>query len=223
MIGIQLIQGSGGWRAIRLGKVTASRVADVIAKTKSGWGASRTNYAAELIAERLTGVPAEKFQSPAMHWGRETEAEARDAYSFYADADVVQVGFVSHPTIGDTGASPDGLVNDDGLLELKCPQTGTHIDILTGQFVPTKYITQIQWQLACTGRKWCDFASYDPRMPENMRLFVKRVHRDDEKIAELEREVIAFLQEVREKVAELQALYGGVEPAPHDADLLMAG
>lgn len=202
-----LIQGSDEWLAARCGKVTASRVADVIAKTKTGYGASRANYMAELIAERLTGQPAEKFSNAAMAWGTEKEPEARAAYSFLKDVDVVEVGFIAHPRIAMTGASPDGLVGDLGLVEFKCPQTATHIDTLTGHAVPAKYVTQIQWQLACTGRAWCDFASYDPRLPHEMRLWVRRVERDDDLIAELEREVSAFLSELDAKVGELERLY----------------
>jgi len=203
----EIVQGSEEWLAIRVGKVTASRVADVIAKTKSGWGASRANYMAELIAERLTGEPAEKFTSGAMKWGTEMEPDARIAYEFRTDAEVVQVGFVPHPAIAMTGASPDGLVGVDGLVEIKCPSTATHIDTLISQTVPGKYVTQMFWQMACTGRQWCDFVSFDPRMPEHMRLFVKRVPRDDARIAELERDVADFLAELDGKLAELTALY----------------
>jgi putative phage-type endonuclease len=206
-------QGTPEWHAARLGKVTASRVADVIATTKSGWGASRANYAAELVAERLTGVAAERFQNGAMAWGTETEPEARRAYSFRLDADVMEVGFVDHPSIGMTGASPDGLIGEDGLLELKCPNTGTHIATLLGQSVPAKYLSQMHWQMACTGRQWCDFASYDPRLPESMRLFVKRVERDDAAIGELEAQVIDFLAEVDATVANLRNLYEQKEAA----------
>lgn len=202
-----IVQGSAEWLAIRCGRVTASRVADIIAKTKTGYGASRANYMAELIAERLTGEPAEKFSSPAMKWGTETEPDARTAYEFRTDATVVQVAFVPHPTVPMTGASPDGLVGEDGLVEIKCPNTATHIDTLIGQTVPGKYVTQMFWQMACTGRQWCDFVSFDPRLPEHMRLFVKRVHRDDIRIAELETEVREFLAELDQKVDQLVALY----------------
>jgi len=203
----EIVQGSEEWLAIRVGKVTASRVADVIARTKTGWGASRANYMAELIAERLTGEPAEKFTNGAMKWGTENEPDARIAYEFRTDAEVVQVGFIPHPTIPMTGASPDGLVGEDGLVEIKCPNTATHIDTLISQAVPSKYVTQMLWQMACTGRQWCDFVSFDPRMPEHMRLFVKRVHRDDARIAELEKDVSEFLAELDAKVTELTALY----------------
>lgn len=202
-----IVQGSPEWFAERVGKVTASRVADVVARTKSGWGASRANYMAELIAERLTGVKSEGFVSAAMQHGIDTEPQARDAYSFYAGVDVEQVGFIAHPTIEMSGASPDGLVGNDGLVEIKCPSTATHIDTLLDGKVPERYVLQMQWQMACTGRKWCDFVSFDPRMPESMRLFIKRVERDENLIASLEKDVELFLREVETKVAALRSVY----------------
>lgn len=208
-----IIQGSEEWHALRCGRVTASRVADVVAKTKSGWGASRANYAAELIAERLTGEPAERFTNAAMQWGTDHEPDARAAYEFFRDAAVVEIGFVDHPSIAMTGASPDGLVGDDGLVEIKCPNTATHLDTLLSQTVPAKYVTQMLWQMACTGRKWCDFVSFDPRLPESMSMFVKRVERDDKRIAELETEVAAFLEEISAKIEQLNSLYGMKEAA----------
>lgn len=204
----EIIQGSDEWKAIRLGKVTASRVADVVARTKTGWGASRATYMAELIVERVTGVPAEKYTNAAMQWGTEYEPEARIAYEFMRNFDVQQVGFVPHPIIAMSGASPDGLVQDDGLLEIKCPNTATHLDTLLGQAIPAKYQTQMLWQMACTGRQWCDFVSYDPRMPEHMRLFVRRLDRDEARISELERDVACFLAELDRKLADLAAIYG---------------
>lgn len=217
-----IVQGSPEWLALRAGKVTASRVADVIAKTKTGVSASRAKYAGDLIAERLTGKPAERFTNGAMAWGTEQEPNARKAYEFYRDTDVTEVAFVVHPTIGDSGASPDGLVGDDGLIEIKCPETHTHIKTLRGKTVPGDYVTQIMWQLACTGRKWCDFVSFDPRMPGSMQFFCQRVQRDDAMIADLEREVVAFLNEVRGTVAELLRTYGPVEADPAAA-MMMAG
>lgn len=204
----QIIQGSVEWQQIRLGRVTASRVADVIAKTKSGGAASRANYMAELIAERLTGEPAEKFTNAAMTWGTEKEPDARAAYEFRTDATVTEIGFVVHPKIDASGASPDGFVGDDGLVEIKCPNTATHLDTLLGQDVPAKYLTQMNWQMACTGRKWCDFVSYDPRLPESMRLSVRRVVRDERRIQELESEVAGFLLEMSVKLSQLNSLYG---------------
>jgi putative phage-type endonuclease len=203
-----MVQGSDEWKAIRLGKATASRVADIVARTKTGYGASRANYMAQLIAERLTGVPAESYVNAAMQHGTDTEPEARAAYEFYQSVTVEQVAFVPHPTIADAGCSPDGLVGGDGQVEIKCPNTATHLETLLGQAVPGKYDTQIQFQMACTGRVWCDFVSYDPRMPEHMRLFVMRIARDDRRIAELEDEVVRFLVELEAKLAQLNALYG---------------
>ncbi len=211
----EIIQGSVEWHQIRLGKVTASRVADVVGKTKTktGYGAGRANYMAELIAERLTGEPAERFTNGAMQWGTDKEPEARDAYSFYRGETVQEVGFVHHPAIEQSGCSPDGLVGEDGLVEIKAPNTSTHLDTLLGQMVPSKYINQMQWQMACTGRQWCDFVSYDPRLPETMRLFIKRMPRDDKRIAELETEIAAFLLEMAVKLSQLNSLYGLQEAA----------
>lgn len=203
-----IIQGSVEWLQIRLGKVTASRISDVVAKTKTGPAASRANYMAELIAERLTGEPGERFTNAAMQWGTDKEPEARSAYEFYRNASVVEIGFVHHPKIEASGASPDGLVGEDGLVEIKCPNTSTHLDTLLGQMVPAKYINQMQWQMACSGRQWCDFVSYDPRLPESMRLFIKRMPRDDKRIGELETEVAAFLLEIAVKLSQLNSLYG---------------
>ncbi len=198
-------QGSEAWNRARLGKLTASRLADALATTKSGWGASRANLMADLIAERLTGEPAERFVNAAMQWGTDTEALACDAYAFHTDADLVESEFVDHPSISMSGASPDRLVGADGLLEVKCPLTATHLETLLGRSVPARYLTQIGWQLACTDRAWCDFVSFDPRLPENMRLFVRRVRREDLKIPDLEREARVFLNELDAKLAALTA------------------
>ena len=179
----------------------------MIAKTKTGWGASRANYMAELIAQRLTGEVAPSFTNAAMQWGTEKEPEARAAYSFYVDADVVEIGFIDHPIIPMSGASPDGLVGADGLVEFKCPNTSTHIDTLLGEPIAAKYIAQMQWQMACSDRKWCDWVSYDPRLPATMQLFVKRINRDDAMIAEHQRHVIDFLAEIEQKVASLKSRY----------------
>jgi putative phage-type endonuclease len=195
------------WYAARLGKVTASRVADIIAKTKSGYSTSRANYMAELVCERLTGKQGEFYQNAAMAWGTNTEPMARAAYEAVEGALVVEVGFVSHPTIQMAGASPDGLIEEDGLVEIKCPITATHIDTLLTQTVPGKYMTQMMWQMACTNRQWCDFVSFDPRMPEHMQLFIKRVPRDNDVITELEREVERFLADLDDKILALSKLY----------------
>lgn len=204
---IDVEQGSAEWKAIRAGRVTASRVADIIAKTKTGASASRANYMSELICERLTGATADGFTSPAMAWGTEKEPEARRLYEFMHDTEVAQIGFVEHPSIAMCGASPDGLVGTNGLIEIKCPNTATHIDTLLGTPIASKYITQMQWQMACTERTWCDFVSHDPRLPPSMHLYIKRVLRDDGMIAQLESDVRAFLDEIDEKLAKLTEIY----------------
>lgn len=200
-------QDSPEWKTARVGCLTASRMADAVAKIKTGYGASRANYMAELIAERLTEIAAEGYTNAAMQWGLDHEAEAKAAYEFRFDCEVAPGGFVKHPGIPMCGASPDGFVGDDGLVEIKCPLTSTHIETLRGQAVPGKYITQMQWQMACCGRKWCDFVSYDPRMPESMRLFVKRVPRDDKLIDVLAGEAVAFLVEINDTLADLRNKY----------------
>lgn len=200
-------QGTPEWHAARCGRVTASRVADMLARTKTGWGASRHNYRAQLVAERLTGIVSDGYVSPAMQWGTDTEASARTVYEMLAGASVAPGGFVAHPTIEMAGCSPDGFVGDHGLVEIKCPNTATHIETLRGRSIPEKYVLQMQFQMACTERAWCDFVSYDPRMPDDMRLFVRRLDRDIDRIAELQAEVVMFLAEVDAAVSELTSLY----------------
>ena len=199
-------QGTDEWFAIRCGKVTASRVADVIATTKSGYSASRANYEAQLICEILTGKPAESFTNAAMQWGTETEPLARAQYELKTGNMVNQIGFVVHPIIEQAGASPDGLIGEDGCIEIKCPNTSTHLDTLLSQKVPSKYITQMTWQMVCTGRKWCDFVSYDPRLPENLQLFIERIELDEDYAKKLQNEVVMFLVEVNEKVEKLRKI-----------------
>jgi len=203
----QIIQRSDAWHEIRLGKATASRIADIIAKTKSGYSASRDNYMAQLICERLTGQKGESFTNAAMEHGTQTEPLARSAYENARSLLVKEVGFINHPRIEMSGASPDGLVAEDGLVEIKCPNTATHIDTLLSGKVPTKYITQMQWQMLCCQRKWCDFVSFDNRLPEHLQLFVQEVEFDPEYAAMLEKEVIQFLAELDSKVAKLKEKY----------------
>ena len=196
-------QRSEEWFAIRIGKVTASRVSDVIAKTQSGYAASRANYMAQLVCERLTGQKSEGFTNAALQHGIDTEPLARAAYEALKDVLVDEVGFVPHPSIQMAGASHDGLVGDDGLLEIKCPNTATHIDTLLSETVPTKYYTQMQFQMACTGREWCDFVSFDNRLPQELQLFVKRVPRDDVFIKQAEAEIVKFIAELDDKINKL--------------------
>ena len=203
---MEIEQRTEEWFAARLGKVTASRVADVIAKTKTGYSTSRDNYMAQLVVERLTFTKQESYINAAMQWGTDTEPFARAAYEATQGVMVEEVGFVRHPTIEWAGASPDGLVGDDGCIEIKCPNTLTMIETLLSQKVPGNYFTQMQFQLACTGRKWCDYVVFDPRMPAKAQLFVKRVDRDDEYIAEIEAEIVKFLAEVESQVQKLNAI-----------------
>ena len=196
-------QGTDEWFAARIGKVTASRVADVIAKTKTGYSSSRDNYMAQLICERLTNQKADGFTNAAMQWGTETEPLARISYEVAQNVLVDEVGFVPHPKILMAGASPDGLVGDNGLLEIKCPNTATHIDTLLSETVPGKYNTQMQFQMASTDREWCDFVSFDNRLPTELQLFVKRVPRDNVFIRLIEGEIVQFIAELDDKINKL--------------------
>jgi len=197
-------QRSEEWFKARLGKVTASRVADILAKIKSGESASRRNYKIQLVSERLTGEKQETYINQAMQDGIDREFYARERY-VQQFGEVEEVGFIQHPTL-EAGASPDGLVGDDGLIEIKCPLGTTHTETLMTQEVPSKYIPQIQFQLLCTGRKWCDFISYNPMFPEHLQLFVKRVDADPVYQKELEVEVGKFLDEVNDVINKLKEI-----------------
>lgn len=200
-------QGTKEWLAERAGFVTASRLNDVMSNLKSGGeSATRKNYRAQLVAERLTGTKSESFTNSAMQWGTENEPFARASYEILHNVDIDKVGFVKHQTIELTGASPDGLIGNDGLIEIKCPNTATHIEYLIAGVVPSEYKNQMLWQMECTGRKWCDFVSYDPRLPEDLSLFVIRYEKDDYKLNELRDGVVKFLAEVKEVTEKLNAL-----------------
>lgn len=200
---IDFPQGSAEWLASRAGKVTASRISDVLAKIKTGEAADRRDYKAQIVAEILTGKPQEDgFTNSAMQWGTEQEPFARGAYEAAYGVLVDQVGLVLHPDIDRAAASPDGL-SGDGLLEIKCPKTATHILYMTGGVVPSKYINQMLWQMACTERGWCDFVSFDPRLPQDLQLFKVRLNRDDDAIKAIEKEVRKFLEEVDEVIEKL--------------------
>ena len=198
------------WFQQRLGKVTASRISDVIAKTKTGVSTSRQNYLIQLVSERLTGKKGDSFVNQAMLDGIERESAARELYERTRGVSVTEVGFFDHPVIKNSGASPDGAVNAAeegkyaGLIEIKCPIETTHTNTLMSKSIPTKYIPQMQWQLACTGAKWVDFISYNPNFPVELQLFVATLDRDDTYIAELETEVIKFLDEVDQTIIKLK-------------------
>ena len=201
-----IAQGSDEWFAQRLGRLTASRMADVIARTKDGYSTSREKYMVELALERITGARQEAYSNAAMEWGTNSEPLARAAYEADTGFLVVETGMVPHPRIAMAGASPDGLVNHDGLLEIKCPQSATHVRNLCSGKPEGKYLTQMMWQMACTKRDWCDFVSYDPRMPDGLQLMVTRIERDDKRIQQLEEEAEKFLAEVDAMVQRLLSM-----------------
>lgn len=201
----EVIQGSPEWFAQRLGKVTASRIKDVMAKGKTGEAATRASYRAQLVAERLSGKVAEGFTTASMKWGTDCEPLARAAYEAETGNMVTEVAMIQNPWIPNAGASPDGMIGADGLIEIKCPETKTHIDTILADKAPAEYVLQMQWQLACTKRQWVDFVSFDPRMPSDMQIFIKRVQRDEAKIAEIENEVKKFLAEVEQTIQKLNA------------------
>lgn len=196
-------QGTEAWHQMRLGKITASRIADVIAQIKTGEAASRADYRVELVCERLTGTHAEGYTNAHMERGIELEPIARAWYEVERGTFVKQVAFVNHPTISMSGASPDGIV-DDGLIEIKCPMAKTHVKYLLDDKVPAKYIPQMAWQMACTHSKWVDFVSFCPELPKDMQLFIKRYERDDAYIAELESKVVEFNDEVEQVITRLK-------------------
>ena len=200
-------QRSASWHAARCGSLGASQLADALSKGKDGKpGATSNNLKAKLVVERLTGIQEDGFKNAAMQHGVDSEEAARLAYEAHTGQFVTEVGLYKHPAIEGTHASPDGLVGDDGLVEIKCPNSGTHIETLRTGKIPTKYLYQMQWQMRCTDRQWCDFVSFDPRLPENLRLFVKRVTFCEIMIGELEKGVRAFLKGVDDDVKALQAM-----------------
>lgn len=198
-------QGSEEWFAARLGKVTASRVCDVVAKTKTGYSTSRAGYMAELICERLTGKPFEQFTNADMQRGTDLEPIARAMYEINRNVTVRQVGFITHPTLDMAGASPDGFV-DDGLIEIKAPRPHVHLDYLEGQKPPAKYLPQMAWQCICTQRTWVDFVSYCEPMPEDLQLFVVRYTPEVSYLKELEEEVTKFLRETEDRLTNILKL-----------------
>ena len=193
-------QGTPEWHQLRLGKVTASRVADILAKTKTGPSASRQNYLIELALQRTTGIIQESYTNAAMEWGTQTEPQARVAYEVNTNNFVDQVAFIDHPNIAWFGCSPDGLVSDRGLVEIKCPNSATHWEYFKSKEPPKKYFIQMQAQMAVTDRDWCDFISFDPRMPDRSQLLIVQVPRDPEFILFMETEIKQFLSEVEVEV-----------------------
>lgn len=200
-------QGSAEWLAARAGSLGASQVADALARTKSGWGASRANVRAQLVRERLTGRPTESFCSGAMQRGKDLEPQARAAYSFLTGHDVAEIAMVKHPEIGGSHCSPDGLIASHGLVELKCCGDNRHFEVLDGSPPEDRYVKQCLWQLACTGREWVDLAYFHPEWPTPMQVVIHRIERDAALITEMETEVRKFLDDINETVADLRARY----------------
>jgi putative phage-type endonuclease len=205
MITLDFNQGTPEWLSARAGRVTASRIADVLARIKTGEAAARRDYKAQLVAEILTGMPqGDTYINAEMQFGLDTEPIARAAYEAQEGVLVEQVGLVVHPRIERGAASPDGLVGDSGLVEIKCPKVATHLTYLLDGVVPAKYQPQMLWQMACCEREFCDFASFRPDLPPELQLFVVRFKRDDARIREMEAEVTIFLQEVIALVEKLK-------------------
>ena len=201
------------WWAARLGKVTASRIGDLTKRTQKGaWAATRNNYLREKVVERITKINRDRRHVPSLTARLELEPDARAAYEWHTDTAIELIGFVNHPRIVDAGASPDGLVSVDGQIEIKCPDSETHLDIISADAIDRDYYLQIQFGLACTGRAWCDFVSFDPTMPEYLKLYIRRIVRDDVKIREIENQVCEFLTEVDQKVAAIEAKRRGITP-----------
>lgn len=199
-------QGSEEWFTARLGKVTASRVADVMAKTKTGYGAGRKNYMMELLCQRLTGAREEGYVNAAMQRGTDLEPIARGRYEIVNNVLVMETGLIDHPQISGFAASPDGLVNDDGLLEIKCPNTAQHVEFLQNGNIDSKYQTQMTAQMLCAGRKWCDFVSFDDRLPENLQYKCVRFNFDPQFAGAMATEVSTFLRELEALIKDLQEI-----------------
>lgn len=198
------------WWDDRRGKATASRMGDLMRRLKrGGWGADRDNYLREKVAERITGKNRDRKKVASLDHRLELEPDARAAYEFYYECDVTTVGFIDHPRIPNAGASPDGLVGSEGGLEIKCLDSQGHIDLILAGGIDEDYILQCHFGMACTGRQWWDFVAFCPEMPEEGKLWVQRVERDEAKIAEIESAVIEFLAEVDQKVEQVRATLRG--------------
>ena len=199
-------QGSEAWRLLRVGKVSASRMADLLAKTKSGASASRAKYMAQLLCERMTGQPTEFFTTAAMQRGVDVEPLARQAYEAHNLTSVEQIAWVEHPTIPFSGCSPDGFVGEHGLIEIKCKEIHNHFDTILSDRIDPDHQAQMMWQMACTGRQWCDYVCFDDRAPEGLQLFIKRLERNEELIKQMEDEVRKFLKDLEDMIYKLNEI-----------------
>jgi len=199
-------QGSEAWKLLKIGKVSASRMADLLAKTKTGASASRAKYMAQLLCERMTGQPTEFFTTAAMQRGTEIEPVARAAYEAENFISVDQVAWVEHPTIPMAGCSPDGVVGEHGLIEIKCKEIHNHLDSILNDRIDPDHQAQMMWQMACTGRQWCDYVCFDDRAPEGLQLFIKRLERNDALIQTMEDEVRKFLKDLDSMIDKLNEI-----------------
>ena len=203
----QAPQGSDAWKLQRCGSIGASDAPRVVRRTKSGYSADRESLMAAKVVERLTGVPVEIFKTQAMLQGTAREPDARMTYSVVKDLEVEEVGLVKHPLIEGSHASPDGYVGSLGLIEIKAPLPAAHLDTLLNETISGDHIVQMQWQMACTGRHWCDYVSFNPDFPPAMQLWIRRVPRDPGFIGDLESEIKQFIRELEQKVDKLSRRY----------------
>lgn len=214
-------QRSEEWYAARLGKVTASRINDVMASGRGGSASlTRERYQTDLLAERLTGEITPMPTTPAMEWGIRTEPMARFAYEFLTDDAVTDAPFVPHPSIPETGASPDGFVGEAGLIEIKCPNTATHLRHLETGKIDRRYRHQVQWQMCCTKKLWCDFVSFDPRAPDGLKISITRIFKDDELAFAMERETAQFIAELISRETSLRNSYKSRQSLPEMGEVI---
>ena len=201
-----MVQQTDEWWDAKRGKVSASHIADIMAKGKGGKpSTTRRNYMTTLLLERLTGETEETFANAAMENGVEQEPVARAAYEAKHGLDVVQVGFIESQILQNFGASPDGLIEDDGLIEIKCPSHGVHLEYLRSETVPRNYVLQIHGQMMCTDRAWCAFVSYDKSFPPHLQMVERMVERDHDLCAEIAHEVKVFNAELDLLMEELRS------------------
>ncbi|QEE11715.1 YqaJ viral recombinase family protein [Bartonella krasnovii] len=202
-------QRTAEWFQARLGKVTASNVYNVLSKTAKGMPTSKyEDYKIKLMTERLTEEISQSYITPAMQWGIDYEEDPLREYAFIYDTEVTRCGFIQHPTIQMAGASPDGLIGEDGLIEIKCPQSSNHLRFFIDGNIKSEYYAQMQFQMACTGRKWCDFMSYNPNFvgkSTGLRMKIKRINRDEEQIEQINQAVEIFLAEIDQEMQKILA------------------
>lgn len=205
----EMRQRTAEWFQARLGKVTSSNIYNVLSRTTKNLPTSKyEEYKIKLMTERLVGEISQSYTTAAMQWGIEHEENALKEYAFIYDTEVTQCGFIQHPTIQMAGASPDGLIGENGLVEIKCPQSANHLRFWMTETIKPEYLAQMHFQMACTGRQWCDFVSYDPRFAEqsaHLRLKVQRIHRNDEQIETINQAVETFLEEIEQDIQQITA------------------